>query len=137
METMLNFSPASSIIHDFDDEIKGEALFKIIFGILKEWDLSQEELGDLVGRSPTTISEWKKNKYISISKKITMTDYQLFEFIEFYKNLTNLFVSIKDRVAWLREASEGFGGKSPLQLIREDPRNLHNIRNIICSLANP
>lgn len=36
-----------------------------------------------------------------------MNDYQLFEFIELYKTLTNLFVSVKDRIGWLREADDG------------------------------
>jgi transcriptional regulator with XRE-family HTH domain len=137
METILSFNDAKKITHDFDESLKGDALYKVIFGIMREWDLSQEELADLVGRNPTTISEWKKNETIAISKKMSMADYQLFEFIELYKTLTNLFVSIKDRVGWLRESNEGLENKSPLELIEKDPRNLQYIRDLVSRLANP
>jgi hypothetical protein len=137
LETTLNFQKEKRISSDFDDATKGKALYKVVFGILKEWDLSQEELALLLNRTPTTISEWKKREFISISKNPDMNAYQIFEFIELYKGLTNLFVSVKDRVAWLREINEGLNNTSPLQLIQEDPRNLHSIRNLLSRLANP
>ena len=137
METQLNFRTEKKIEHDFDDSVKGKALFKIIFGILKEWGLTQEELASLVHRRPTTISEWKRKESISVSKDLDMNDYQLLEFIELYKILTNLFVSTKDRVSWLREPNAGLGNNAPLELIKTDPRNLHNIRLLMSKIANP
>lgn len=138
METVLNFTNAKKIVKsDGDDSARGRALFKIIFGIMREWDLSQAELAILVGRQPTTISEWKKKEFISTAKTPDMNDYQLFEFIELYKVLTNLFVSSKDRVAWLREANEGMDKKAPLELIKENPRNLGYVRDILSHLSNP
>ena len=137
METQLNFSNEKKIHHGFDDSVKGRALYKVIFGILDEWSLSQQELSTLVNRTPTTISEWKKKESISVSKHLDMNDYQLLEFIELYKVLTNLFVFTKDRTSWLREPNEGFGNKSPLDLIKSDPRNLHTIRLLMSKIANP
>lgn len=96
METVLNFTGAKKIVNnDGDDANRGQALFKIIFGIMREWNLSQAELAILVGRQPTTISEWKKREFISTAKTLDMNDYQLFEFIELYKALTDLFVHSK------------------------------------------
>ena len=137
METQLNFNNEKRVQHDFDDSIKGKALYKVIFGILKEWELSQQELATLVHRPPSTISEWKKKESISVSKDLDMNDYQLIEFIELYKVLTNLFVSLRDRVSWLRESNVGLGNKSPIDLIKTDPRNLHNIRLLMSKIANP
>lgn len=138
METVLNFTNAKKIEKDSsDNSVKGQALFKVIFGIMREWSLSQAELAVLVGRQPTTISEWKKKGTIPISKIPDMNDYQLFEFIELYKALTNLFVSVNDRVGWLREVNEGMGDKAPLELIRENPKNLSYVRDIIGHLSNP
>lgn len=58
METVLNFTNAKKIEKDNgDSSVKGQGLFKVIFGIMQEWDLSQTELAMLVGRQPTTISE--------------------------------------------------------------------------------
>lgn len=137
MENELHFQKEKKIEHNFDDSVKGKALYKVIFGILKEWELSQEELAVLVHRKPTTISEWKKRESISVSKDLDMNDYQLIEFIELYKVLTNLFVSKNDRVSWLRESNEGLGNQTPLELIKSDPRNLHNIRLLMSKIANP
>jgi hypothetical protein len=66
-----------------------------------------------------------------------MNDYQILEFIELYKALTNFFVLLKDRVSWLRDLNNGLENKSPLALIKEDPRNLHNLRQLIGHIANP
>ena len=137
MESALSFQSEKKVSFDFDDSATGKALYKIIFGILREWDLSQKELAILIHRPPTTISEWRKKESIPVSKNLDMNDYQLIEFIELYKVLTNLFVSMNDRVSWLREPNEGLDGRSPLDLIEEDPRNLHHIRNLMSKLANP
>lgn len=137
MENELHFQKEKKLTHNFDDSVKGRALYKIIFGILKEWGLSQEELAVLVHRKPTTISEWKRRGTISVAKDLDMNDYQLFEFIELYKVLTNIFVSMNDRVSWLRESNEGLGNQTPLELIESDPRNLHKIRLLMSKIANP
>lgn len=137
METTLNFDNTKKVTHDFDDSLKGHALFKVIFGIMREWDLTQEELATLVGRPATTISEWKSKESIPISKNLSMNDYQLFTFIELYKALTNLFVLKNDRVSWLREKNEGLDNKSPLQIIEEDPRKLYDIKDLASRLTNP
>ena len=137
MESTLYFQAEKTLKLSFNESIKESALFKIVFGILKEWDLSQEELSILVNRRPTTISEWKKKESISLSKHLDMNDYQILEFVELYKILSNIFVSIKDRVSWLRESNEGLGHKSPLELIKEDPRNLSQIRQLMSKLAHP
>ncbi len=138
VETVLNFKNAKKIVSNGgDSSARGRALFKIIFGIMREWDLTQSELATLVGRQPTTISDWKKKEFISTSKAPDMNDIQLFEFIELYKALTNFFVLTKDRVAWLREANDGMNKKAPLDLIKEDPRNLLYVRNILSHLSNP
>jgi hypothetical protein len=137
MESTLNFQNEKSVKLQFREAIKEKALYKVIFGILREWDLSQEELAILVGRQPTTISEWKKKESISLSKTLAPNDYQILELIELYKVLTNIFVSINDRVSWLREANVGLGHKSPLELIKEDPRNLPQIRKLMSKIANP
>jgi hypothetical protein len=137
MESTLNFQNEKSLKLQFGDGSKEKALFKVIFGILKEWDLSQDELAILVNRRATTISEWKKKESIALSKSLDMNDYQVLELIELYKVLTNIFVSIKDRVSWLRETNIGLGHKSPIALIKEDPRNLSHIRKLMSKIANP
>jgi hypothetical protein len=137
MESILNFQSEKKIEQNFDPSVKARALFKVVFGICKEWDLSREELSILVNRHVTTISDWKKKESVSISKNLDMNDYQILEFIELYKALTNFFVLLKDRVSWLRDSNIGLENKSPLALIKEDPRNLHNICQLITRLANP
>lgn len=137
METQLNFKSEKKVEHGFDDSIKAKALYKVIFGILQEWGLKQQELAILVHRPATTISEWKKKESIAVSKDLDMNDYQLIEFIELYKVLTNVFVTTKDRVSWLREKNAGLDNKAPLDLIKADPRNLHNIRLLMSKIANP
>lgn len=137
METMLFFQSEKVISVDLQSTAKESALFKVVFGILKEWDLSQIELSVLLKRSQTTISDWKRKRAISFSKNLDMNDYQVLQFIELYKVLSNLFVLKKDQVAWLRDPSKAMSMKSPLKLIEEDPRHLGALLKMMNQLVNP
>ena len=137
METMLFFQSEKVISVDLQSTAKESALFKVVFGILKEWDLSQIELSVLLKRSQTTISDWKRKRAISFSKNLDMNDYQVLQFIELYKVLSNLFVLKKDQVAWLRDPNKAMSMKSPLKLIEEDPRHLGALLKMMNQLVNP
>ena len=137
MESNINFQKEKKIEIKSNLATTGKALYKILFGILEELDMTQKELAILVNRNQTTISEWAKRKSVSVSKKMDMNDYQIFEFIDLYKSLSNFFSFKKDRIQWLREKNVGLNNQRPLDLIAEDPRNLSRIKNLVNRLANP
>lgn len=108
--------------------IQKQALYKVVFGITKELGLTKKELSILTGRHPSSISKWKKNGKVIPSQ-------QVLEFVELYKDLTNLFLNANDRVSWLRDVNEGLGMKSPLELIKDDRKNLNYIRRTLHFLS--
>ena len=138
METLLNFTEAKKLNRNSDDSFKGSSLFKVVFGIMREWELTQEELATILNKPPSTISEWKKNKFIPFSKRPTNDEYQIIQFIEFYKLLSDFFASIEDRTSWIRDKNKALGEASPFEFIKVNPpRNLALLNDLIRRLANP
>ncbi len=57
--------------------------------------------------------------------------------IEFYDSVSSLFVRIEDQVRWLKTPSEDFGGKSPIDLLKLNNKNLYSLREWVDFLARP
>src|SRR4051812_2611584 len=81
------------------------ALFHVLFGIEKAWQLEQNDLAGILHRSASTISDWKTKKAVSVSPEPSPNDAQIYELIEFYDSVTSFFVRVEDQVSWLKTAS--------------------------------
>lgn len=135
--TLISLKDESRIHRDIPSFKKGTTLFKIVAGIQNEWELTGSELAILVNKSEPTISNWKRKQEVQWGGGKSNDDLRVLEFLGLYADLTTLFAEKSARVSWLREPNEGFKGKSPLQLIEEDPRNLIYIRHVLSRLGNP
>lgn len=114
------------------------ALHRVLFGIETTWGLDQNELAGILHRSPSTISDWKGKGSVSVSRENpSPNDTQIFEFVEFYDSVSSLFVRVEDQVGWLKTASSDFGGKSPIELLKNNSKNLFALREWVDHLARP
>ncbi|MGK5081848.1 hypothetical protein WDW37_00985 [Bdellovibrionota bacterium FG-1] len=124
-------------IHGPDDGLK-TALCRVLFGIEETWGLDQNDLAGILHRRSSTISDWKTNQAVSVSPvNPSPNDTQIYEFIEFFDSVSSLFVRIEDQVGWLKTASPDFGGKSPLELLKLNNKNLFALREWVDHLARP
>jgi hypothetical protein len=116
----------------------GSALFKVLEGISKSWDLDQTELAAILHRDPSTLSTWKKSKSVTVSKdRPAPNDVQIYELIEFFDSLSSMLFRKEDQTKWLRTPSIEFGKKSPLALLKENPKNLFVLREYVDRVARP
>ncbi len=114
------------------------ALFHVLFGIEGNWQLEQNDLAGILHRSPSTISDWKRNESVSVSpENPSPNDAQIYEFIELYDSVSSFFVRVEDQISWLKSISRDFGGKSPIQLMKDHSKNLYALREWIDHLARP
>jgi hypothetical protein len=114
------------------------ALYCVLFGIEETWKLDQSDLAEILHRRSSTISDWKTKQAVSVSPETpSPNDTQIYEFIEFYDSVSSLFVRIEDQIGWLKTPSSEFGGKSPLELLKMNCRNLFALREWIDHLARP
>jgi hypothetical protein len=119
-----------------DDLYKG--LFKILSGIMKEFDLLQSDIAKILHKPPTTVSGWLNSGEVKVTKsKYTPDDVQIYELIELYDCLTSYFVRTADQVDWLRTPITAFGNKSPLNYMFEHPSHLRNVRNYLERRMSP
>ncbi len=129
--------PESALYHESPNDLK-VALHHVLFGIEKAWRIEQSDLASILHRSPSTISEWKGKGAVSVSTgKPSPNDAQIYELIELYDAVTSLFVRVEDQISWLHTKSLDFGGKSPLQLLKEHSQNLFALRAWVEHLARP
>jgi hypothetical protein len=123
--------------HGPNDDLK-TALNRALFGIGDTWRLDQNDLAAILHRRSSTISDWKTNKAVSVSpENPSPNDTQIYEFIEFYDSVSSLFVRVEDQVGWLKTASPDFGGKSPIELLKINNKNLFALREWVDHLARP
>jgi hypothetical protein len=114
------------------------ALYHVLFGIEEAWKLDQTDLAEILHRRSSTISDWKLKGAVSVSpQNPSPNDTQIYEFIEFYDSVSSLFVRIEDQVRWLKTPSEDFGGKSPIDLLKLNNKNLYSLREWVDFLARP
>jgi len=116
----------------------GSAIFKVLEGIASTWKLDQGELASILHRDPSTISTWKRAKSVAVSKEHPApNDVQIFELIEFFDSLSSLLFRKEEQIKWLRTQSVEFGGKSPFELLRENPKNLFALREYVDRISRP
>lgn len=124
-------------IHSPNDDLK-TALYRVLFGIGETWALDQNDLAGILHRRSSTVSDWKVNEAVSVSQENpSPNDTQIYEFIEFYDSVSSLFVRAEDQVGWLKTASPDFGGKSPIELLKINNKNLFALREWVDHLARP
>lgn len=112
------------------------ALYRVLLGIENAWEIEQTDLADILHRSPSTISEWKSKKAVSVSIHPSPNDVQIYELIELYDSVSSLFVRVEDQIGWLKTKSRDFGGKSPIELLKIQPKNLFALREWVDHLVN-
>jgi hypothetical protein len=116
----------------------GSALFKVLEGITNAWKLEQAELAAILHRDPSTISTWKRAKSVAVSKdNPAPNDVQIFELVEFFDSLSSMILRKEDQIRWLRTSSVEFGGKSPFELLKENPKNLFALREYVDRISRP
>ena len=116
----------------------GSALYKVLEGIRKTWQLGQNDLASILHREPSTISTWKNQQSVSVSKENpSPNDAQIFELVEFFDSLTSLIVRDEDQIQWLKTKSVEFGDKCPMELLRVNSKNLFALREHIDRIARP
>jgi len=54
-----------------------------------------------------------------------------------FLNTSTIFVTSLDQIKWLKTPSEEFGNQTPLDLIKDDPKNLFLLRAWVDQIANP
>lgn len=114
-----------------DSDLK-TALFQVLCGIEREWQMDQNDLAKILHRSPSTISEWKNKGAVTVSpENPSPNDTQIYEFIEFYDAVNSLFLRIEDQITWLKRPSQDFGGASPFELLKTHTKNLYALREWI------
>jgi hypothetical protein len=114
------------------------ALFQVLQGIEKTWKIEQSELAAILHRSASTVSDWKTKKAVSVSvDNPSPNDAQIYELIEFYDSVASLFIRVEDQIGWLKTKSQDFGGKSPLELLKIQSKNLFALREWVDHVARP
>jgi hypothetical protein len=134
---MVQTKSLAVIFIDERSDAEPAAIAKIVFGIAKEWSLSDTELALFLGEAEANIAGWRKSGRIPIDERAEEERGQIVCFIDLWRSLSSFVSSTDGQTRWLKEPNEGFGGKSPMALVREDAKSLRDILDTVNWLRNP
>lgn len=93
------------------------ALFYALIGIEKSLELKENDLAEILHRSPIEIINWKAREEVP--------DCQIIGLIDLYDSISSLFMTPEDQVTWFHTSSEDFEGYSPLEFLKAHPKNVY------------
>ena len=116
----------------------GASIFKILKGIQGELKLLDSETADALQRTPSTFGTWNTSQSVSIStERPSANDQIIFAFIDIYDLISALVYREEQRAEWVRKSNPAFGGKSPLDVMRNSAEDLFELRHYLQRLINP
>src|SRR5437870_3717156 len=110
--------------------IKGEALCEALQFLMTEWNLTSQEVGDLLRLPPETIETWLRERRIPIQGKLNPNVEAVVHLLAVHRNLSAMFSDSKNQWAWLRTQHPELG-IVPIDKIRESVEGLILIRGYL------
>lgn len=114
------------------------ALTDILQGISVSWQLSLQNLADILFRDLATIQQWLDPQgCIQLPTILDHNTQAIIDFIDIYNLLAAFFVKKSDQILWLHEPQVRFDNISLIDFIKVHPHNLVQAKKIIRQLINP
>ena len=104
------------------DDVLKKALCTVLKGISSKWQLSDKEISDLLHEPEEVYQNWKLAEQVSFNGDGTYE--RILDFVDFYDQASSFFSKVEDQIGFLNSISSDFKYKSPLELIKEDFKNV-------------
>lgn len=119
--------------------IEDKAIFKILKGIQNEWELEDADLARILHISISTLNDWNSSKLVPITPIESNLELhaKVCSFIDIFDLVSSLIYRKEERKKWIHKKNNGFGDISPLDVMKESPKKLYELRSFLMKIKYP